>query len=255
MRPCLLPALLLLVACGPKDRQVQDMPDWRTEEGKQDLRTSILEDLIDQGATSEALTLISTMRAEGDERPVLSLYQGQAMALEGFSAEAERVLLAYRAEEPRDPRPLQTLGVLYADTGRTDEAIAVLQKSLELDDGDAPTWNNLGFLLLSEKRHVEAQEALQRAVALDGTEPRYRNNLGFALAANGRPRDAFEAFVSVAPPAEAHYNLGVALELAGEHDSAARHYRKAVQYDPDHLPSQDALARLEEPPTTTEEPR
>ena len=247
--------LLALFACGPKDRQVEDMPEWATDEGREDLRTSILEDLIARGATSEALTLIAKMRAEGDTRSLLDLYQGQAMAREGFATEAERILLDYRKGHLRDPRPLQTLGVLYADTDRPDEAIAVLQKAVALDGGHAPTWNNLGFLLLSAGRSAEAQEALQKAVEIDGTQPRYRNNLGFALAANGKPREAYEAFASVAPPADAHYNLGVAYELAGEADSAERHYRKAVEYDPDHVPSQDALARLgDATKTITEEP-
>jgi Flp pilus assembly protein TadD len=121
----------------------------------------------------------------------------------------------------------------------------VLRKAVGLDNGDAAAWNNLGFLLLSEHEYAEAQEALQQAVALDGTEPKYRNNLGFALAANGHYRDAFEAFQSVGTPETAHYNVAVAYELAGDPNSATRHYERALEYNPNHTASKEAIERLE----------
>jgi len=200
----------------PKNRVVEDMPAWRTEDGRRSLRHELVESLIESGATQEALLMITQMREEGESDPVLDLYQGQALAREGFGAESERMLLQYRESAPRDARPLKTLGVIYAESNRTPEAIAVLQKAVALDEGDATAWNNLGFLLLSEKQYPEAQEALQKAVELDGTQPRFRNNLGFALAANGHFREAFEAFQSVGSADVAHYNVAVAYELAGD---------------------------------------
>ena len=255
----LLTLLLLLVAgCATKsDREIEDLPAWHTADGKRDLRMSILESLVDAGATSEALTLLTTMREEGDDRAELALFQGRALAREGFRAEAERVLRDYWEETPRDPRAPRALAVLYAETERPEEAIATLRRALEFDARHAATWNNLGFVLLSEGRAPEAREALQRAVELDGTQARYRNNLGFALAASGQVREAFEAFQSLGPPGEAHYNLAVALELAGEELAAARHYRRAVEHDPRHALSLDALERLERPlprPTPASDP-
>jgi Flp pilus assembly protein TadD len=236
---------LLALGCAPKGRVVEDMPAWRTEDGRRSLRYELVESLIESGSTQEALLMIAKMREEGESDRVLDLYQGQALAREGFATESERMLLQYRESAPRDARPLKTLGVIYAESERTPEAIAVLRKAVALDDGDAAAWNNLGFLLLSEHQYLEAQEALQQAVALDGTQARYRNNLGFALAANGHYRKAFEAFQSVGTPDTAHYNVAVAYELAGDHVAATRHYEQALEYNPNHTASKEAIERLE----------
>jgi len=244
-RTLVLLLILAAIGCGPKKRVVEEMPAWRTEEGKRALRLELVESMIASGATHEALKMIAQMREEGESDPVLDLYQGQALAREGFAAESERMLLQYQKAAPRDARPLKTLGVIYAENARTPEAIAVLRKAVDLDDGDASAWNNLGFLLLSQKEYPDAQAALQKAVELDGTQPRYRNNLGFALAANGRFQDAFEAFQSVGPPDTAHYNVAVAYELAGDRDEAVRHYQKALEYNPNHTASAEAIERLQ----------
>jgi len=244
-RAMVLLLTLLALGCAPRNKVIEEMPAWRTEEGKRTLRHELVESLIDSGATQEALLLIAQMREEGESDPVLDLYHGQALAREGFAAESERMLLQYRKSAPRDARPLKTLGVIYAESERTPEAIAILRKAVALYDGDATAWNNLGFLLLSEKQYPEAQEALQQAVALNGSEARYRNNLGFALAANGHYREAFEAFQSIGAPEMAHHNVGVAYELAGDQAAAVRHYEQALEYNPNHTASMEAIERLE----------
>ena len=237
---------LLLVACGPpKGAVVEPLPPWRTPEGARELKYELLENFIDQGATVEAQALIRQLRDEGENDSVLDLYQALALQEERVYSEAERLLLEYRKVEPRDPRAVKALGLLYADTGRAPEAVELFRKAVSLDEEDPESWNNLGFLLLSEKQYEEAQTALEEAVALDGTIPKYRNNLGFALAANGKWRQAFEAFQSAGRPWDAHYNLAVAYELADQDDQALRHYQKAVEYDPDHEASKEAIQRLE----------
>lgn len=254
MRSIVLLIALSSVACAPKRRDVQDMPRWKTEEGNIALRYELIEQFLANDANEEALTMIRQLRDKGEKDPTLDLYQGQALFQQGFNAEAERVLLAYREKRPRDPKALKTLALVYADSDRTETAIAALQEATSLDDQDAEAWNNLGFLLLSVKQRADALEALHTAVALDGTVPRYRNNLGFALAANGHYRDAFEAFQSVGSTDDAHYNVGVAYEHANELEPALRHYRKAVEYNPNHTAATEAVQRLESLADQAEDP-
>lgn len=239
-------ALVALLGCAPRTRKpIEEMPAWRTEQGREELRMELLESFVEEAATDEALTLIAQMREEGRDDRVLDLYQGMALAQDGFLGEAERILQSYRKARPRDPRALKSLALIYADTNRPEEAIAVLDEATRVQPSDAEAWNNLGFLRLSKQRYAEAVYALQEAVALDGTVPRYRNNLGFALAAQGDYREAFEAFKSAASEtSDAHYNLAVAYELADEPRTALRHYRKAVEYNPEHVASQEAIERL-----------
>lgn len=245
-RTLAITALIALLGCAPRTRQpIEEMPAWRTEDGREELRMELLESLIERGATDEALTLIAKMREDGRDDRVLDLYQGMALAQDGFLGEAERVLQSYRKARPRDARALKSLALIYADTDRPDEAIALLDEATRVAPSDAEAWNNLGFLRLSKQRYAEAVDALQHAVSLDGTVSRYRNNLGFALAARGEYRQAFEAFKSAASEAsEAHYNLAVAYELADDPPAALRHYRKAVDYNPEHVASQEAIERL-----------
>ncbi len=239
--------LLLAAACGaPKGVKIEETPAWRTPEGARTLKLELLRSLVDQGATSESMTLIRKLREEGETSPLLDLYQGMSLAQEGFHGEAARILEGYLKRQPRDTTAIKALALIQADTGETAQAIALLRQAVATDKGDAEAWNNLGFLLLSERAYPEALTALQQAVALDGTRSRYRNNLGFALAANDRWRQAFEAFQSGGPIDEAHYNLAVAYELQDQAEPALRHYRKAVEYNPNHKPSLDAITRLVE---------
>jgi hypothetical protein len=55
---------------------------------------------------------------------------------------------------------------------------------------------------------------------------------------------AFNLFASVGQYAEAHYNLGVALEKLGRTQEAIGHYEQALRIKPDFVQAQDALARL-----------
>lgn len=238
--------VLALPACKPpKGVPVENMPAWRTPEGARSLKMKLLDSFISQGATQDAMTLIHQLRDDKDTDPELDLYQGMALSQEGFDDEAERILLGYEKKAPHDARVYKALALIYADNHQMDKGIAALQKAVQIDKTDAEAWNNLGFLLLSSSRYDEAIDALQKAVALDGTQARYRNNLGFALAAEGHWHDAFEAFQSVSTPEDAHYNLGVAYELQNKTAAALKQYQKAVQYDPNHEPSKQAIARLE----------
>lgn len=251
MRPA-LPLLLALsvVACAPRHAPHGEDPDWRSEEGQERVRLQLIESLIDRGDTAEALIVIRTAHERGDDDPTLDLFQALALQETGLPAEAERLLRQYVSTRPRDARGWRALGVLLAEGRQVDEAIVALGRATELDGTDAATWNNLGFCLTAAGRHAEAVDALQQAVALDGTQARYRNNLGFALAADGRLAQALETFLSANGRADAHANMGLALERAGLRPDAATQYELALQYDPSHETSREALARLT-PPTET----
>jgi protein O-GlcNAc transferase len=67
------------------------------------------------------------------------------------------------------------------------------------------------------------------------------------LAQLGRAPEAMEHWeqaIRLKPDyAEAHYNLGVALEQAGKVSEAIQHYREAVRIKPDYIVAQNRLAR------------
>jgi Tfp pilus assembly protein PilF len=239
--------LALLIGCAPK-APLDDAPDWQSTGGQERVRAELIQALLDQGNYREALILIATSRERGDDHPDLDLFQAQALLGTGLPSEAMRLLEAYSRREPRDPRAFRSLGLLHADAQRLPEAEASFRRATELDDRHADTWNNLGFVILAAGRPVDAVQPLQRAVALDGTQLRYRNNLGFALARSGRLSEALEAFLSVGSAADAHANLALALELSGDAVSAADHYGRALEIEPEHASAREAMTRLHPEP-------
>lgn len=242
--------LLLLSACGAHtQREINDVPRWRTE--KDQVRLEIVEKLLEGGDNGRALYLIEAMREEGVKRDELDMYQGIAMRQQGMVEDAERLLLVSKANMPRNAQVYRALCVLYADEGQVAEAIAECTRATELDRYDHAAWNNLGFLLMSEKRHAESIDALRTAVDLEPTSGRYRNNLAFAQAANGDHRAALKTFLTTGSPADAHYNVGAAFERAGDGDRALSYYRRALKYDADHTHADEAIQRLQ----STSEPQ
>jgi tetratricopeptide (TPR) repeat protein len=73
--------------------------------------------------------------------------------------------------------------------------------------------------------------------------------LGNALLREGKLQEAighFEQALRIKPDfADAHYNLGVALETLGRTQEAIQHYKQALRIKPDFTQAQNALARLQ----------
>ncbi len=252
-------ALVALMSCGGARANgkppTTELPPWKSEEGRLEVRIELAEKLIEEDVVTAGLTILAQLRAEGYDDPELDLLQGRGLMKQGLLSEAERILLDVRTHMPRETRIARYLGLIYADQGRVPEAIEQLERATRLDPLDASAWNNLGFLLMSQQDYANALEALQEAVSLDGTKVRYHNNLGYALAANGRSSDALAAFKGAMAPADAHANLGLALEYQGEIDQASEQYRTALTYDPENDLAKAGLTRLVAPsPASSEMP-
>ncbi len=212
---------------------------------KDGMRLDIVENLVSKKMPHQALSIIADLRSDGVNKPILDLFQGQALQYQGLQSEAERLLVQARKKMPGDARPPAALCVLYADSELYEKAIESCQRATTLDKRDAVSWNNYGYLLLmTTDRSDDAQEALQRAIGIDSTQARYRNNLGHAQVANGKLDDAFKTFMSTATRADAAYNTGAAIERFREGGDPVAYYEKAIEHQPDHRMAHDALERL-----------
>ncbi|MFT4622841.1 MAG: tetratricopeptide (TPR) repeat protein [Myxococcota bacterium] len=236
----------LACATGRSSRvETQDLPRWMTE--RDEVRYALIEHFLEVHDMKRALEIARVLRDEGVVSPLLDLYQGMALRDQGMLDDALRLLEAARTGMRRDPRPYRELCVLYADLEKLDQAVAACDRAVNLDDQDAVAWNNLGYLLLAEDRPAEAQDALEKAVDLDGTMARYRNNLGIAQAAAGREDRALRTFMSTSSRADAHYNVGAAVERFTSPDGALGWYRRALQFDSSHDLATEAVERLTSP--------
>lgn len=243
-----LSSVVCTSALAAKRQRLSASPDFPWLDDKDGVRLEIVEKLIEQKMSDQALSIITDLRNDGVTKPSLDLYQGKALQYQGMATEAERLLVSARKRMPGDARPHSALCILYADNENFEQAIESCQRATSIDKNDAGTWNNYGYLLLFVgDRPDDARKALETAVQLDSTQSRYRNNLGHAQVACGAPADAMKTFMSTATRADAAYNVGAASERFGTIDDAVRYYQQALDQQPDHSLAHEAIERLGKP--------
>jgi tetratricopeptide (TPR) repeat protein len=225
------------------------IPEMPWLDDKDGTRLELIERLLTQRMPDPALSLVTDLRNEGMNKPVLDLFQGLALQQQGLTSQAEHLLVSARKKLPGDARPSANLCVLYADIDQYDEALSSCRRATTIDKKNPSAWNNYGYLLLfASDRHDEALDALEKAVSLDSTNERYRNNLGHAQVANGTPEEALRTFMSTATRGDAAYNVAVSLERFGESEDAILYYEQAIQTEEKHTLALEALARLSTSP-------
>ncbi len=147
---------------------------------------------------------------------------------------------AYRAALHLDPRNLTALyhlGVLAMEAGQFDEAVRLYSAAIELDERQAAFHASLGDCFRHLGRPAEAECALRRALELEPGWVQVASVLGTLLQSQGRFAEASECFrrvVVAEPSADAHFDLGSALQMLGQVDAAARCYTAALGIDPNH---------------------
>ena len=101
---------------------------------------------------------------------------------------------------------------LYTE-GKYDEALSEYRTTLELDDQLYAAWNNMGQLLLNQGNYADAVSAYQIASGLEPSDPRPEYNIGHAYQKVGWAQDAF------------------------------KHFKNALERDPNYLPALHGVIR------------
>jgi tetratricopeptide (TPR) repeat protein len=150
------------------------------------------------------------------EKNRLQLQLADLLLTRGQKTEAMTELQVIASSDSFDPTGYYNLGNSFARLGETDAAINAYQIAIDQRKGRySRAYNNLGVVLLRVGRWDEAQDALLAALKLEGF--RY---------------------------AEASYNLGRVYSARGEHDLAAREWRRALRVNPQHDGASYALSRI-----------
>jgi Flp pilus assembly protein TadD len=122
-------------------------------------------------------------------------------------------------------------------SGRLHEAESVCRRLVESDPSDAAALHLLGVLAHQSGR-PEAVELISRAVALEPRNAEYHYNLGVALQLRGQHDQAAASYRQAlglqADRAEAHNNLGQVLLLQGRLDDALASLEQALLLRPDY---------------------
>jgi len=244
--------LAAFVAAGPAlgargktgNREPEAQPVWEQPGGRERARMDLATALLDAGSVDACLELIAQMRAENVRGVNLERLHAKALRAAGLDDDAHDILTQIVRRWPRDAAAHNELGILAMDRRQIDEAVDAFSTASRLNSSSSDFVNNLGFALLTQGNADAAVEALRKALRLDSSRDQTRNNLGFALVAAGRSDEAFRVFRAAANPADAHYHVGVGLELKADPKGATARFEKALSVDPQHPAARAALARL-----------
>ncbi len=139
------------------------------------------------------------------------------------------------------------LGLALRDRGQIEEAVSDYRKALEIKPDFADARNNLGEALLLLGHPDEAIVDLKEAIRLQPSADAH-TNMGAALERLGKLPDAhaeYLAALSLDPrDAAALTGMGSVLEDEGRKDEALQELDEAVEIDPDYAPAHYNLGRL-----------
>jgi len=145
---------------------------------------------------------------------------------------------------PKTPtqNELKALMVLF-NTGRFAELERQAQLLLQRHPNSGVTWKILGTALGIQGKH--ALPALQKASHFLPNDAEAHYNLGLALQEHGQPADAAASYrraLELKPKdADAHNELGNALQALGQHVAAVASYRRALALKPQFVEAHNKL--------------
>ena len=123
--------------------------------------------------------------------------------------------------------------------------ISAMNDMLEMYPKDKRLLYLAGNWLISENGDDQAQRLLEKALAIDKNYPAALNDLAYVDARNRRFAKAFaamERYVLLLPKEpNPQDSYGELLRMAGDYEGSLRHYRAALQIDPDFVTSQLGL--------------
>ena len=140
---------------------------------------------------------------------------------------------------------LMVTWVVKVQEGDFIGGISAMNDMLEMYPKDKRLLYLAGNWLMSENGDDQAQRLFEKALAIDKNYPAALNDLAYVDARNQRFAKAFaamERYVVLLPKEpNPQDSYGELLRMAGDYEGSLRHYRAALQIDPDFVTSQLGL--------------
>lgn len=190
------------------------------------------------GDSAGARRAYESVLADCQEHPVANYLLGQLLHQQGHASAAISRLRRAVGAAPEFRDAHYTLGQRLADAGHWDDALAAYRCAVDLTPRFAAGWSALGLAALrgSEAGVRAAIGHLERAVALEPDAPEWRFNLGTALQRAGElpaARKAYESVLARNPGhVEARFNLGAVAQELGDLPAGIAAYRAVLQQQP-----------------------
>lgn len=138
----------------------------------------------------------------------------------------------------------------YFRRGDIDLALEKVDRALEQDSRHAEAHLVKGMILARANEHRDADRHYERAAKLAPDNAAVRSNVAAYLCGRGRYRDGEKMFLSVATspssnrPAIAFTNAGICAKQIPVAARAERHFRRALEHEPNYGQALSQLAEL-----------
>ena len=145
---------------------------------------------------------------------------------------AEQAYRQVLAAQPSHFRALCGLAVVRGQLGALDEARDLIAQAVKVAGPTADDHVVLGTSFIRINDLDSAEREFETAVACDEAHAAARCHLANVLSSRGRVADAviqYERVLAIDPGnAEAHQNLGLALQRLGQYEAALSHHQAAL---------------------------
>jgi predicted O-linked N-acetylglucosamine transferase (SPINDLY family) len=207
------------------------------------------------------LKLVNKPRRFGAREVTETLQLAVQHQRENRYADAEQLYRQVLEKQPNHPEALYGLGMLMQQMGQPETAQQLLVAASQVQPDSVKIWFSLGNLRQAQGQLPEAETAYQQAIALRPDAVTIYNNLGYTLQQQGKWSQAItcyqkalelqpnclEADVNLgnalhaqgklSPKQQAHYaelngKLGHARKKAGDLETAAVYFQKALELNP-----------------------
>lgn len=165
----------------------------------------------------------------------VQLALGDLYRASGDGARALEHYLRAEADPAERSRALAGQAKVHVANGDTARAFELFEQALEASPDDSRLHADLGFQQYLAGDLPAAIDSLARASELEPGNAHVWSTLGSLQAAAGRNDDAiasFERSLAIEPIEAVLNNLGTLRMQAGDTEGAGRHYRQAVQLNP-----------------------
>jgi tetratricopeptide (TPR) repeat protein len=184
---------------------------------------------------------------EGEQEPVaLALLRGRNFERSGDYDKARQLYEDLAGKHPNEPQIAHRLGVVADFQRRHAEAEHFFQMALQSDPRNAEVLGDLGYCYFLQGQLNKAESALTKATLLEPASKRNRNNLGLVLGHLGRHEEALAHFKLANSEADAYYNLAFIFAAQERVDESKECFQMALNADPTHRPSREAIASFAE---------
>lgn len=165
---------------------------------------------------------------------------GETRLAEGREMLAKLMVLRKDAATDEE-RIAHARSLFMTEPFKLDEAETALRTVLKTSPQNAAALTALGDLELFRNRHLAALDWFKQARTLDPADKRALFGIAFALIGQKKDQEALAALhdAQVAAPGDpwAHVRMGRGLLLLNQPLTASRHFKLALEADPDYLPA------------------